>query len=153
LHNRCSNNQAEQLAIQKALEEIYQLTQIENKLAAIYTDSQMTIDSLKNARNHKYIIENIRSQLRVLEKDNWMINFRWVKGHTGIYGNEIADRLAKEAAEKKTIIYSKVLKNIIKSEIRKTNIEKWQREWDTSIKGQETKNFFQTLSIDLKGKS
>jgi vacuolar-type H+-ATPase subunit I/STV1 len=38
LHNRCSNNQAEQLAIQKALEEIHQLTQIENKLHTyIYT--------------------------------------------------------------------------------------------------------------------
>jgi ribonuclease HI len=65
-------------------------------------------------------LKNIRSQLRILEKDNWTIHFRWVKGHAGIYGNEIADRLAKEAAEKEnTIMYSKVPRKIMKSEIQK----------------------------------
>lgn len=31
-----------------------------------------------------------------------IIQFKWVKGHTGVLGNEIADRLAKEA-----VIYKK----------------------------------------------
>jgi hypothetical protein len=61
--------------------------------------------------------------------------------------------LAKEAAQKEnTIMYSKVPRNIIKSEIQKTNIEMWQREWDTSIKGQETKNFFPNIIDRLKRK-
>jgi ribonuclease HI len=30
-----------------------------------------------------------------------MIAFSWVKGHVGIYGNEMAGRLAKEAARSK----------------------------------------------------
>jgi len=33
-----------------------------------------------------------------LEKTNWTIEFSWVKVHVGIYGNEIADPIAKDAA-------------------------------------------------------
>jgi hypothetical protein len=47
------------------------------------------------------------------------------QGSCGNYGNEIAGRLAKEAAEKEnTIIYSKVPRNIIKSEIQKNKHRK-----------------------------
>ena len=49
LHNRCTNNQAEQLAILKSLE--FAMTiQLDDKTAPVYTDSQTTLDSLKNNR-------------------------------------------------------------------------------------------------------
>lgn len=47
---RCSNNQAEQLAILKALEKIEELNYITfNMRAAIYTNSRVTLDSLKKS--------------------------------------------------------------------------------------------------------
>ena len=100
LHSECTNNQAEQIAIQKALEKIEELTitETKHKTAAIYSDSQITLDSLRNASDHNEIIENIRNKLRKLEKDKWIIDFAWIKAHAGHHGNELADQLAKQAA-------------------------------------------------------
>jgi len=64
LHNNCSNNQAEQLAIVKAVEAL-ENTNIDNsrrRIATIYTDSKVTIQSIKYYRNHKSLIEKIRKK-------------------------------------------------------------------------------------------
>ena len=49
--------------------------------------------------NHYAIMEVIRSSLRTLEADGWNIQFIWVKAHVGILRNELADHLAKQAAQ------------------------------------------------------
>jgi ribonuclease HI len=58
LHNCCSNNQAEQIAILKALEQIPQIDST-GRIAATFTDSKVTIDSLKNHAQHSFLIEGI----------------------------------------------------------------------------------------------
>jgi len=52
LDNRCSNNQAEHLAIAKALEVIKSIDISENspRTVTIFTDSRVTIDSLKTVK-------------------------------------------------------------------------------------------------------
>jgi len=47
LRNYCSNNQAEQTVILKALEQIEEVETPTGGRAAIYTNSKVTIDSLK----------------------------------------------------------------------------------------------------------
>ena len=44
------------------------------------------------------MVQQIREGVRRLEKDNWTIHFTWVKAHNGKVGNELADQLAKKAA-------------------------------------------------------
>ena len=64
LHDNCSNNQAKQLAIVKAMETL-ENTNIRNsrrRIVTIYTDSKVTIQSIKNYRNHKRLIEKIRKK-------------------------------------------------------------------------------------------
>ena len=62
LDNRWSNNQAEQLAIVKALDviESQQENQNEQRTAVIYTDSKITLDWIRSAKNHNHLVEEIR---------------------------------------------------------------------------------------------
>ena len=102
LNKRCTNNQAEQLAILRALEYTENIP-TEDKTAAVYTDSRMTLDSLKNGNIHTSLIEEIRRKLTEMGKINWKIKFCWVKAHVGIRGNKLADTHAKEAVTNKDI--------------------------------------------------
>jgi len=77
LHERCSNNQAEQVAIVKALEQIQnlQLKEDEEKIAVVNTDSKVTLDTMKNGNKHSILIENIRTEIKRLENLEWTVFF------------------------------------------------------------------------------
>jgi len=62
-----------------------------------------------------------------------------VKAHVGIFGNEIADRLAKETTQNYDVTYRRIRKSAIKRDIRKESIRKWQRQWEETRKGAITK--------------
>lgn len=153
LNNKCSNNQAEQIAILQALKIITEMD-IPNieRTVAIYTDSKVTIDLLRNNDKHGYIIEQIRQNLKILFSQHWKINFKWIKAHVGIHGNEIADKLAKQATEEDHIpvIYNKIPKSTIIDAEKKKSTEKWQRMWSNTTKGALTKRFFPSVTDRMK---
>lgn len=150
LNSRCTNNQAEQWAILKALQQVGKIY-TEVKTATIFTDSRITLDSLKNTNIHTALVEEIRQQLTEKKKKQWHIQFCWVKAHVGIRGNETADTLAKEAAASTDTpeSYDKIPTSVVKSELEVLSIEKWQREWDQSTKGQITKQYFPDIADRL----
>jgi ribonuclease HI len=154
LDNRCSNNQVEQLAVAKALEVIETIDIAENspRTVAIFTDSRISIDSLKNVNNHSYLIEEIRKRISILERINWIIEFSWVRAHVGIYGNELDDQLAKAAARNRdtTISFNKIPKSTLYSEIEEEATQKWQKEWENCTKAAITKQFFPNVQDRLK---
>ena len=67
LHGHCTNNQAEQIAILKALEKLVELQAGQNgsydKYVALYTDSKITLDLLQNQFKRKRLIEVIRNKM------------------------------------------------------------------------------------------
>jgi len=73
------------------------------------------------------LVELIREEIRNLEKDNWIIQFTWVKAHNNNYGNELADQLAKEAAsgDALDITYNKLPKSAVTSDRKELSLVKW----------------------------
>ena len=63
LHNNCSNNQAEQIAILKSLEELTSLSDHNTKKAAIYTDGKVTLASPRNNFIHSPLIVEIPNKV------------------------------------------------------------------------------------------
>jgi len=148
---RCTNNQAEQMAILKALEYIQQLNE-DNKTALVYTYSRITLQILQNRTRHTYIIDLIKKKVINMEQDEWKIEFSWVKAHAGQKGNELEDRLAKEASSNKNFeeCYNRNPKSTVPSELRQQCLKQWQTEWETITKGATTKSFFPNIEDRLK---
>jgi hypothetical protein len=112
--------------------------------AAIYTDSKVTIYSLKNHTKHGFLIEKIRNNIRHLDTQNWTLHFRRVKAHIGIEGNETADRLAKETAQEDgnfNIVFDRIPITSINNETNRKGLEQWQLQWTNTTKGAVCRSF------------
>jgi len=137
LHGHCSNNQAEQIAILKKLE-----VQDNHKRVAVNTDSKITLDLLQNKYKRNHLIELIRNKIIALAQLKWTIHFGWVKGHADIEGNELVDRLAKEAAvENGPVVYDKMPREVIITREKENALHMWQQQWTNTGNGQLPKLF------------
>jgi ribonuclease HI len=145
LDNRCSNNQVEQLAILKVLETIALINSnsVNPSTAIIFTDSRVSLDLLHAPNNHAYLVTEIRKKLTSMVKAKWKIKFSWVKTHVGIFGNEMADRLAKEAArdDETSYEFSRILISALYREAAEEALIKWQEQWAKTSKAEATKQF------------
>jgi len=91
--------------------------------------------------------------VRNLTKQNCSIHFGWVKAHNGIEGNEVADTLAKEAAqdeEDRNFVYDRIPISTIASSVKEEGLKKWQTQWERTEKGAICRSFFPTVEQRLK---
>jgi ribonuclease HI len=142
---KCTNNQAEQLAILAALQYI-ESTQRTDKNVPIYTDSKITLYKLRNTKIHTYIIEEIRRKIIEMNNTDWEVKICWVKAHAGIMGNELADTLAKKAATNESLNeeYNRIPKSVVTRELEEEIVRKWQINWTQTTKEKKKKNISQT---------
>jgi len=84
----------------------------------------------------------------------WTTRFRWTKSHLGNTGNELADKLAKEASSKTEIPIScnRIAESAIKQKLEDNSNVTWQKEWEKTKKGSTTKEHLPTVAERLQTK-
>jgi len=153
MNTRCTNNQAKAFAIHKALEYVH--TKLDNevdKVTTVHTDSITTRESLNIMYKHISYRRN-QTQSASDGEQMWTTRFRWTKAHVRTTGNELANKLAKEASSKIEIPIScnRVPKCVIKRDLEDNSRENWQKEWETTNKG--TKKILPDSSGENKNKN
>ncbi len=144
----CSIFQAELIGIQKSLGFLNNKfnTEISDNnviKVCINTDSQIAILAIKQQNNSHPIVNEI---VKLINSINGMvrIDIKWIRGHTGIRGNERADVLAKDTSELdiNQSIYDMFPLSFAKRHFRKTSLNKWQNQSLNTTKASQTKQFF-----------
>ena len=93
---------------------------------------------MKNSSIHSLLTVEVCNMLGHLTMLNWTIHFGRVKAHIGLQGNEVADKLANEAAqdtEDQNWLYARIPTTSVVTELKKEGIVKWQtmgRNWERS---------------------
>eukprot|EP00116_Pleurobrachia_bachei_P001451 sb/3461713/ len=96
LHSKSTINQAETEAMKGGVEDLLKLAE-EGDTAIAFTDSQVVIQQISTAPTRHKTTELLIDTLNKLS-EICTVEISWCRGHTGIYGNERADYLAKLAA-------------------------------------------------------
>ncbi|XP_076046503.1 uncharacterized protein LOC143028389 [Oratosquilla oratoria] len=132
LPSLCSNFTAEAYAILLAVKEIYYSCSNEQSFI-IYTDSNSVLASLRQLLPTHPLVQEVQDWLVLLHsRKRTKVNFCWVPGHTGVMGNETADKASKSAVadlQPTTAVHIPHgdLKEIIHTHIQ----NKWQHRWST----------------------
>ena len=109
----------------------------------------MTMDLIRSAKNQTRLVEEVRNRTANLNKKNWKIEFKWVKAHVGMHGNEIADRLAKEATQKYQVTYRMIAKCTIEKDNWIESIRNGKVNGRKQRKERLLKNFFPSVEGSL----
>ena len=126
LPEHCTVFQAELCAIKEAC---HQLRTMNNKKIIVWTDSLSSIMALSATIINSKTVRSCYSAMNDLGRHN-NVELRWIAAHTGLWGNEKADRLAKLGTTDGTPITCPIpqsyIKKLINTKIQNLNRLDWQ---------------------------
>ena len=119
----------------------------------IITDCQSALQSAvkgDKTKNFGWIINSINKSVNDLYDRQISVQIYWTAGHVSLEGNDLADRLAKEAAAEAitntncdTFIPISEIKNLF----RKTLTAKWQKRWNTGTDARHTYHLLPEVKV------
>lgn len=97
LHDECSVFQAELLAVSEALRFLKDSSLLSTgEVATLYTDSQSSIAAIQDVGTCHPLVNKIHKRIIKLQNPK-LLHLVWVRGHSGVVGNMLADELARKA--------------------------------------------------------
>jgi ribonuclease HI len=135
--------QAELLAIYQSL--LHLPTQHMDYI--LFTDSYSALQAILNPSNSEILAAITRLLLIQLRRDNIDISLQYIQGHSNIFGNDIIDHLAKQAALSHlptTPLYYPI--SHIKALLETWLYQEWNLQWHASPNAFLTKTFFPDIT-------
>ncbi|XP_023209514.1 uncharacterized protein LOC111612514 [Centruroides sculpturatus] len=153
LKPHCSIAQAESYAILRALRFIKDNTDKFKKVAInIISDSRTALHQLRKENRKLPIVEESLQLISDINRCS-ALNFFWVRGHSGVPGNDRADLVARKANQiASSHSYAAISVSYVWSAIHKALIRLRQKEWDTSKTGRVTHNFIPIIENRIKNR-
>ena len=137
----CSNYEAENLAIQKALEHMdKRFTESPSSATnvVIFTDSKSMLQSMEGKDLDEDLDEETLQVLikadRLKTTHDIQLTMQWIPGHTDLFGNEQADKLAKQGSLKPQPTKQTTL-NTAKQMTKQTYKQEWMKNWENGTTG------------------
>lgn len=149
----CSNNQAEMLAILASVEWLSSVDfPPENRSAVVYSDSAASLAMINSFKVRLSNVELLRKAVSALKDLGWRVSFRWIKAHNGVFGNELADNLAKEASMDDSIPFrfTKVPISHVEAVGNRIALQRWEAQWQCTENAAHTRRFFPHVVDRLK---
>jgi len=126
--------------------------EVKPEKAVLCSDSSAVLNSLHSFKSQQarqdIIYEILELHTRICQM-GITIKLTWVPSHVGVKGNEVVDRLAKQASKQEEVeIVITISKAEAKAQIRSKINKKWQAHWDAEEKGRHLYNIQQKVGTE-----
>ena len=138
---------AELFAILQAIQ-FANLGNLESKIVVL-TDSRVALSLIRNNNrpHYSYIVHSIQKLL--LDRGINTIKLQWVKLHSDITGNNIADMIAKKSHDNNKSVYTKLSFEESWNGVQNKILEFWQNKWHQTVVATQKGTFLRSIRDEI----